>query len=53
MKTNTLSPERSRKMGAYWRAANSLSVGQIDLEGACSKIHADIGNALRRRNVKL
>jgi len=31
MKTNTLSPELLRKMNAYWRAANYLSVGQIYL----------------------
>ena len=31
MQTNTLSPELLRKMDAYWRAANYLSVGQIYL----------------------
>ncbi len=31
MKTNTLSPELLRKMDAYWRATNYLSVGQIYL----------------------
>ena len=31
MKTNTLTPELLRKMDAYWRAANYLSVGQIYL----------------------
>ena len=31
MKTKTLTPELLRKMNAYWRAANYLSVGQIDL----------------------
>jgi xylulose-5-phosphate/fructose-6-phosphate phosphoketolase len=31
MKTKTLSPELLRKMDAYWRAANYLSVGQIYL----------------------
>jgi xylulose-5-phosphate/fructose-6-phosphate phosphoketolase len=31
MKTKTLSPEMQRKMDAYWRAANYLSVGQIYL----------------------
>jgi xylulose-5-phosphate/fructose-6-phosphate phosphoketolase len=31
MKTNTLSPDLLRKMDAYWRAANYLSVGQIYL----------------------
>jgi len=31
MKTETLSPELLRKMDAYWRAANYLSVGQIYL----------------------
>jgi xylulose-5-phosphate/fructose-6-phosphate phosphoketolase len=31
MKTDTLSPELLRKMNAYWRAANYLSVGQIYL----------------------
>ncbi|MDD5704486.1 MAG: phosphoketolase family protein [Kiritimatiellae bacterium] len=31
MKTNTLSHELLRKMDAYWRAANYLSVGQIYL----------------------
>ncbi len=31
MKTNTLAPEVLRKMDAYWRAANYLSVGQIYL----------------------
>jgi xylulose-5-phosphate/fructose-6-phosphate phosphoketolase len=30
-KTNTLAPEMLRKMDAYWRAANYLSVGQIYL----------------------
>jgi xylulose-5-phosphate/fructose-6-phosphate phosphoketolase len=30
-KTNTLSPELLRKMNAYWRAANYVSVGQIYL----------------------
>lgn len=29
MKANTLTPELLRKMDAYWRAANYLSVGQI------------------------
>jgi hypothetical protein len=31
MKTETLSPELLRKVNAYWRAANYLSVGQIYL----------------------
>ena len=31
MRTNTLSAELLRKMDAYWRAANYLSVGQIYL----------------------
>src|SRR5437667_4332385 len=31
MKAKTLSPELLRKRGAYWRAANYLSVGQIYL----------------------
>ena len=31
MKTNTLAPDLLRKMDAYWRAANYLSVGQIYL----------------------
>jgi xylulose-5-phosphate/fructose-6-phosphate phosphoketolase len=31
MKNNTLSPELLRKINAYWRAANYLSVGQIYL----------------------
>ena len=31
MNTETLSPELLRKMNAYWRAANYLSVGQIYL----------------------
>src|SRR3954453_319808 len=31
MKAKTLSPELARKMDAYWRAANYLSVGQIYL----------------------
>ena len=31
MMTKTLSPELLRKMDAYWRAANYLSVGQIYL----------------------
>ncbi len=31
MKTNTLSPELLRKINAYWRAANYLSVGQLYL----------------------
>src|ERR1039458_6827517 len=31
VKTNTLNPELLRKMDAYWRAANYLSVGQIYL----------------------
>src|SRR5450756_2585974 len=31
MKTNTLTPELLRKMDAYWRAANYLSVGQLYL----------------------
>ena len=31
MKTKTLSPEQLRKMDAYWRAANYLSVGQLYL----------------------
>ena len=30
-KTKTLNPELLRKMDAYWRAANYLSVGQIYL----------------------
>ena len=29
--TNTLTPEQLRKMNAYWRAANYVSVGQIYL----------------------
>ena len=29
--TNPLSPDELRKMNAYWRAANYLSVGQIYL----------------------
>ena len=29
--TNTLSPELLRKMNAYWRTANYVSVGQIYL----------------------
>jgi xylulose-5-phosphate/fructose-6-phosphate phosphoketolase len=29
--TGPLSPELARKMNAYWRAANYLSVGQIYL----------------------
>ena len=31
MKTKTLNPELLRKLDAYWRAANYLSVGQIYL----------------------
>jgi xylulose-5-phosphate/fructose-6-phosphate phosphoketolase len=31
MKTNAFTPELLRKMDAYWRAANYLSVGQIYL----------------------
>ena len=31
MKTDTLTPELLRKIDAYWRAANYLSVGQIYL----------------------
>jgi len=31
MATKTLTPEQLRKMNAYWRAANYLSVGQIYL----------------------
>lgn len=31
MKTSTLTPEMLRKINAYWRAANYLSVGQIYL----------------------
>ena len=31
MKTKLLSPELLRKLDAYWRAANYLSVGQIYL----------------------
>src|SRR5665647_3750457 len=31
MKIKTLSPELLRKMNAYWRVANYLSVGQIYL----------------------
>jgi xylulose-5-phosphate/fructose-6-phosphate phosphoketolase len=31
MKNEALSPELLRKMDAYWRAANYLSVGQIYL----------------------
>jgi xylulose-5-phosphate/fructose-6-phosphate phosphoketolase len=31
MKTNTLTPELLRKINAYWRAANYLSVGQLYL----------------------
>ncbi|MDH4243150.1 MAG: hypothetical protein OEV38_05265 [Nitrospira sp.] len=30
-KTNALSPELLHKLDASWRAANYLSVGQIDL----------------------
>ncbi len=35
MKTNTLTPELLRKMDAYWRAANYLSVAQIYLLNIC------------------
>ncbi len=31
MKTSTLTPERLRRLDAWWRAANYLSVGQIYL----------------------
>lgn len=31
MATDTLAPELLNRMGAYWRAANYLSVGQIYL----------------------
>ena len=31
MQTNTLTPEAARRLDAYWRAANYLSVGQIYL----------------------
>jgi xylulose-5-phosphate/fructose-6-phosphate phosphoketolase len=31
IKTKTLNPELLRKIDAYWRAANYLSVGQIYL----------------------
>ena len=43
MKTNTLTPELLRKMDAYWRAANYLSVGQIYL----------LDNPLLKRPLKL
>ena len=43
MKTKTLSPELLRKMDAYWRAANYLSVGQLYLHD----------NPLLRRPLKL
>jgi xylulose-5-phosphate/fructose-6-phosphate phosphoketolase len=33
MSENTLSPELLRRVDAYWRAANYLSVGQIYLQG--------------------
>jgi len=32
VQTKSLSPELLRKMDAYWRAANYLSVGQIYLQ---------------------
>ena len=31
MKTDTLTPELKSQMDAYWRAANYLAGGQIDL----------------------
>ena len=33
MKKNTLTPDMLKRMDAYWRAANYLSVGQIYLRG--------------------
>lgn len=35
MKTNTLAPEPLDASGNDWRAANSLSVGQLDALVAC------------------
>ena len=35
--THTLGPELLRKMDAYWRAANYLSVGQVYLYDRCSR----------------
>ena len=32
MKTKTLNPDLLRKLDAYWRAANYLSVGQMYLD---------------------
>jgi fructose-bisphosphate aldolase class I len=39
MKTRTLSPEVLRKMDAYWRTANYLSVGQF-AELASARLNA-------------
>ncbi len=43
MKTNTLTPDLLKKINAYWRAANYLSVGQIYL----------YDNPLLKRSLKL
>src|SRR5664279_4747527 len=42
MKTPTFAPDLLRRLDAYWRAANYLSVGQTYLEGSYSEIYPDI-----------
>ncbi len=46
-KTDALTPELLRKMHAYWRAANYLSVGQIYLQD-----NAFLETPLRLEHVK-
>jgi len=37
MRTNTLTPELLRKMDAYWRAANYLSVARLSLRQSAAE----------------
>jgi phosphoketolase len=46
--TGHLSPELARRMNAYWRAANYLSVGQPRVRGRVRQSGPDAGNQLRR-----
>ena len=43
MNAKTLNPEQLRKVDAYWRAANYLSVGQIYLYDNLFKVWIDHG----------
>ncbi len=50
MQTKSLSPELLRKMDAYWRTANYLSVGQIYLQIGGDAISRDLAPEHRSRS---